>query len=121
MFKAAPLYEGASISQPDLLGETFRLTRYGSQLSRKLNPANGVKQLAGAETYELTGEAGRFYVLRSHVHGSPPILDASFASHTDPGWPKDIPWTRRLPKSPGLFTIQFGPLSLMQLEEVACE
>ena len=82
-FRAAPLFEnveikGVKVARPDLVGEIFRMTRYGKHLVRKLNRANGAIGVWGNELFELKGKAQTFYISREHIPGSPPFMDGSY-------------------------------------------
>jgi hypothetical protein len=57
-FNAAPMFEDEETQEqtetkpvrPDLIGQTFRLTRYGKRLVRKINEANNSMGTWGNES-----------------------------------------------------------------------
>ena len=106
------------VARPDLVGEIFRMTRYGKHLVRKLNRANGAIGVWGNELFELKGKAQTFYISREHIPGSPPFMDGSYDKP-----PYRLRWEKRVPASVSddlklhpLEEIRSGPFELASVQ-----
>lgn len=116
-------FAGQPVERPDLVGKTFRVTRYTERRKRYLSPATGDYKLLGYEGYEIKGPAGTFHVMRDHVDGSPAVTPMSWAADTKSAHGK-IKWgsgrPERVKVGGDVDYMYSGPLTSLYLAVTAC-
>jgi hypothetical protein len=117
-------YAGQKVERPDLIGKTFRVTRYTEQRKRHLSSATGDYKLLGYEGYEIKGDAGTFHIKRDHVDGSPAVTPLSWAAGTKSKYGK-LKWGGGLPErvsvGQSVDYLYDGPLTSLVLEVSDCQ
>lgn len=117
-------YAGQDVTRPDLVGKTFRVTRYTERRKKHLSSATGDYKLLGYEGYEITGPAGTFQIMRDHVDGSPAVTPVSWAAGSKAGY-GEIAWgagrPERVKVGEGVDYLLDGPLTSLTLEVSACK
>lgn len=116
-------YAGQQVERPDLVGKTFRVTRYTEQRKKHFSSAIGADKLLGYEGYEIKGDAGAFHVMRDHVDGSPAVTPLSWAADAKSEY-GEIKWgagrPERVKVGQSVDYLYAGPLTSLILEVSAC-
>ena len=108
--------------RPDLVGKSFRVSRYVDDRKPYISTRSGVQRLGGYEAYEIRGNGETFVVKREYIDGSPAVTVAS--ADADQSRIGNINWSQNNRRKPMTAEdreeVSFGPLSSLALQLKSC-
>lgn len=109
------------LARPDLVGKTFRISRYVEAPKISVSPRNGDRRNVGYEAYQIRNGRETLVIKRNHIDGSPALTVASAGK--DQSRIGEIDWARcskKVPEFDGAELVNFGPLSALTIEIKSC-
>ena len=111
------------VGRPDLVGQTFRVSRYASRRELVHSAATGADKRLGYEGYELVGLNKALTVKRDYVDGSPAVTPLSWMSGSPSNY-GSVKWgggrPERVEVGQDLDYFFDGPLSALTAQVSSC-